>query len=74
MSKRLSNLYEQSQSAFWASVQIVGGLVMGLMGALDISPFISLDIANVTSKQIMWIGAMVAIQGLITEIARSHKE
>lgn len=71
---RIKGWFYHSETVFLAYVTSAVGVVMGLVGTFDFSPFWTLFQTGTefTSKQLAWMGAGVLGSGITMYLARIH--
>lgn len=68
---RVKAFFSYSATLVVARFTALTGLISAVVSSLDWSPFLSLNIDTGLSKnQVIWMGGVAFIQGLITELAR----
>lgn len=65
---RIQHWFRDSETLFWARLQMFIGAAWALLLTTPLAPFLA--ISDIDAK---WIAFVVAIQGLITEIARRNR-
>lgn len=66
--------FRYSHSILVARLTVVIGFLTVVIGSLDWSPLLSLDIDTGFSKnQVIWIGIVTFVKGVLDEIARRTK-
>ena len=64
----LKRFFLYSETILLARITAVAGLVTGAVGAMEWSPLLGLT--NFDRKQVIWLGSIMFLQGVGTEIAR----
>lgn len=63
-----------SHSLLVARLTMLSGFVVAVLGAIDWSPLLSLNIDTGFSKnQVIWLGIITFVKGILDEIARRAK-
>jgi len=65
--------FKYSHSILVARLTLVAGFAIAVIGSLDWSPLLSLDIDTGFSKnQIIWLGVTTILKGVLDEFARRY--
>lgn len=68
------SFFKYSHTILVARLTVVTGFITAVLGALDWSPLLGLDINTGFSKaQVIWLGAIMAVKGIIDEVVRRVK-
>ena len=65
--------FKYSHAIFLARLTFLVGFALAVIGSLDWSPLLSLDIDTGFSKnQVVWLGIVTIFKGILDEVARRY--
>ena len=70
MWENLMAWFRDSETIFWARVQVVGGILFAVIPTLNIMPILD---ENLTPKQRWTLAAWIVFSGIVTEAARRYR-
>lgn len=71
----LKSWFKYSESILLARMVAFTGLITSAIGLMDWSPLLSLDVSSGFSQaQVIWLGAVTFVQGLVAEFARRRND
>lgn len=62
--------FKDSETIFWARLQMFGGAFLAALVAMDWSPILA---ADVPSRQQLFYAGVIFVQGFITEVLRRSR-
>lgn len=66
--------FKGSETILVARATVFTGFVTAVIGAMDWSPLLGLDMSTgFNQKQVMWLGGVMVAQGIGVELARRNK-
>jgi len=66
--------FRYSHSILVARLTMLSGFIVAVLGAIDWSPLLSLNIdTGFTKNQVIWLGIITFVKGVFDEIARRAK-
>lgn len=73
--QRIRIFFKDSEVIVLARIQLLAGFAIAAVAAMDWSPLVSIGASpNFTKDQLISLGSILLIQGIVTEIARRHRE
>jgi hypothetical protein len=64
--------WSEAGSIFVARLEVVVGFLISVFEGLDWSYLMSMDFSQGINKQVLFVGLLIIVKGLISEITRRH--
>lgn len=68
---KVKKFFNDSETIFWARLQVLGGVVMGTLTSIDYTVLHSNT--GLDQRQLWVLAGILAFQGFVTEIARRRR-